>query len=672
MVYQKSESESELFTGDTLLRAEYSFKPNANGSAFLANTEIEGNTVVLTLYKTKKLLIQGCGTWEWRNSVFRNLSNKLTACSSESTVTQNSSARNTPLRRKSVPRQVESVLTSSSPIDLLNKVINKIKSPRSASTPVNTTSADVEKTLNKATKLDNQRKSYSEEMSLSLISNSEQDDSVVDIDSDDEITYVKKLYTSNCEMAQIQQRATSEEVNQLSSIKIELDNQEKENKALQESSRDLLKQTQKLKQEHAKLLRTVEAKNTEVTNCKKRIQSDEKALQDKDETIKELENKLASASADSLIFQEQNKKLKEDIKALKAEKVTLIDKLMSSTGATDSIENKLETEIDSLKSELMLEIQEIKEQIKRSTDFQTALQNEASAAHEENQTRPSNAVQNRWSTEKPTNVPAAQSYAKSVFIAGDDATSILSPRIMSDNDMTVKIKTHKEACIRTIESSLVKLADDNSDYLKNLKAVVLHVGANNISDAEPSETIINELKNTADTIRNVNPEVKILISSILPRRNDRLINNAISEANRSIKEVCQEQNYVYIDHDEKFFKNGKPDVSLYKDGINLNRKGGKFLGQNIKEILSSTLHSRPRMESESVQNANKPPANKEGFRYQLHTQQQGFRYRPRTQHKEFRYQQHIQPERMQSRMIPPWMAFYPPWFPAQAHPQNWK
>lgn len=651
-----------------LLRAEYNFKPNVNGSAFLANAEIGSSTVVLTLYKTKKLLIQGGGTWEWRNSVFRSLSNKLTACNLLSN--QNSSARNTPLRRKSVPRQVDNAPTSLSPINIFNKVMSKIKSPRSTSTPVNTTSAEVGNTLHKVTKLDSLRKSNSED--LSLISNSLQDDSVVDIDSDDEITYVKNLYTSNREASQIQQNETSEEIRQLSSIKTELDNQKKENRALQESSRDLLRQTQKLKQEHEKLLRTVEAKNIEVTKCKKRIQSDSIALQNKDKTIKDLENKLASASADTLIFQEQNKKLKEDIKALKVEKTSLVDKFMSSTGATDSIESKLESEIDSLKNELMLEIQQIKQQIKKSTELQTALQNEASAAREENQTRPPNSVQNRQSTEKPPNVLATQSCAKSVFIAGDNATSILSPRIMSDSDMTVKIKTHKEACIKTIEGSLVKLADNNSDYFKNLKAVVLHVGAQNISDADTSETMVNELKDAADTIRNVNPEVKILISSILPRRNDRLINNAISEANHSIKDVCQEQNYVYIDHDQKFFNNGKPDVTLYKDGVNLNRKGGKFLGQNIKETLSSTLHSRPRIERESGQNASKQTANKDGFRYQPHTQQQGFRYRTRTQHEGFRQRPQIQQERVPSRMIPPWMAFYPPWMPAAAHPQNWK
>ena len=53
---------------------------------------------------------------------------------------------------------------------------------------------------------------------------------------------------------------------------------------------------------------------------KKRVQSDAKALQEKEKSIKELGSKLASVSAENLIFQEQNKKLREDIKTLKAER----------------------------------------------------------------------------------------------------------------------------------------------------------------------------------------------------------------------------------------------------------------------------------------------------------------------------------------------------------------
>ena len=61
-----------------------------------------------------------------------------------------------------------------------------------------------------------------------------------------------------------------------------------------------------------------------------------------------------------------------------------------------------------------------------------------------------------------------RSKSKSVFIAGDDTTSVLSPRLMSYSDMVVKIKTHREGKIGKIETSLVKLAEDNRDYIINL------------------------------------------------------------------------------------------------------------------------------------------------------------------------------------------------------------
>ena len=233
----------------------------------------------------------------------------------------------------------------------------------------------------------------------------------------------------------------------------------------------------------------------------------------------------------------------------------------------------------------MLEIQQIKEQIKRSTDLQATLQNQASTSNWESQTRRGSTGKTNTSSERPSHVPI------------------------------VPVTQH----IPKVFSSLEK-----REYLKNLKAVVLHVGANNISDAEPLETIVNQLKDTADPIRNVNPEVKILVSSILLRRID---NNVIYEANHSIKEACKEQNYVFIDHDSKFLISGKPNVTLYKDGINLNKKGGKFLGKHVKEILNTIFNSHSRMKGESVQARNKvyrPHIQREGFGHHPHIQQEVF------------------------------------------------
>ena len=68
-----------------LLNVEYTFKTNCNGSGTIATTEAGSQKVVLTLYNSKKLLIQGAGSWEWRNTVFRDISRKLMPCNSEDT-----------------------------------------------------------------------------------------------------------------------------------------------------------------------------------------------------------------------------------------------------------------------------------------------------------------------------------------------------------------------------------------------------------------------------------------------------------------------------------------------------------------------------------------------------------------------------------------------------------
>ena len=68
-----------------ILNAEYTFKTNSNGSGTIATTEAGSQKVVLNLYNSKKLLIQGAGSWEWRNTAFRDISRKLTPCNVENT-----------------------------------------------------------------------------------------------------------------------------------------------------------------------------------------------------------------------------------------------------------------------------------------------------------------------------------------------------------------------------------------------------------------------------------------------------------------------------------------------------------------------------------------------------------------------------------------------------------
>ena len=164
-----------------LLPAKYNFKPNVNGSATVATTAVEAKKVVLTLYKTKNLLIQGSGAWTWRNTVFRDLKSKLSIGglkihSSESNSTPSSQAENTTGR--------------SSRTNLLNKCLNRFKSPGSTSSPQNSRSP------NQAQQTSVKKTKTTKPDAIKYTPISKSDHSIIDTDSEDEIICVKQLYIS--------------------------------------------------------------------------------------------------------------------------------------------------------------------------------------------------------------------------------------------------------------------------------------------------------------------------------------------------------------------------------------------------------------------------------------------------------------------------------------------
>lgn len=333
---------------------------------------------MLTLYKAKKLLIQGAGTWTWRNTVFQSLSNKLSLCGLDDSL--NGSISSTPQHSKTKSRQLEKTNTTSSPANFLNRVLNKIKSPRAASTPLSSSQNHSHLTRDK------NRRTTSDDAKLTSQTNSDQSghstiETDSELDSEDEITCVKQLYTSNHEAPQKQQNNSCQDTISLNSFKTELEKYKKENKELQETSRKLLKETKTLKQDHDKVLKVLEAKNNEINSSKKKYQTTTITLQERDQSIMELKEKLVSASADRLLFQEQNNKLKADMKTLQTEKTKLVEKLMHNAGATDTIESKIEIEVGTLKEELLTEILQIKEQVKKSMDLQSKLCTGTSSTH---------------------------------------------------------------------------------------------------------------------------------------------------------------------------------------------------------------------------------------------------------------------------------------------------
>ena len=296
-----------------------------------------------------------------------------------------------------------------------------------------------------------------------------------------------------------------------------------------------------------------------------------------------------------LVHEEENKKLHTENDKLKKEKTDLVGQLAKIRGHSDSldsklekiseeVEDKIEAEVADLKKVIMNELKGIKIQIDKSKFFTSNDGDKGTA--------------NRNSSKIPTIInarpetPVSSNPEKkrhSAFIAGDSITRALSTGKMRDDNLDVQIKTHPGGKVKTLESTFSHMASKDPDQLKSLDAVVLHVGTNNVSDGDRSENIVNDYKDTIDTLKSVNSNVKILVSSLIPRRNDRLVNNHIRETNAALDSMCKREGYLFINNDTRFVCQGAPDTSLYRDNIHLNAKGGKAIGETMRSALDKVL-----------------------------------------------------------------------------------
>jgi len=133
------------------------------------------------------------------------------------------------------------------------------------------------------------------------------------------------------------------------------------------------------------------------------------------------------------------------------------------------------------------------------------------------------------------------------------------------------------------------MAEKDPDQFRELDAAVLHVGTNNISDADNSDKVCEEIKHTIQSIKSANSDVKIIVSSVLPRKNDRLVNDMIEKTNTSLQTMCEESGHFFLNNSNTFIHQGLVDASLYRDNIHLNAKGGKTLGTSLRSALNNVL-----------------------------------------------------------------------------------
>ena len=622
-----------------LLKEKYAFQRNKNDNGIETHfTESEKN-VVISIYENKTVFIQGKGCWQWEKNTLQNMLQLLkdSSLTDESSTPSRASNSSSPIRFLS--QIVNSIRNSRKKSQAIDKTVRC--SSRNSEHNDSCDSITVAKKLYRTSSSESIVPSKLDlDSSAEPVSEDETDPKVLftglksaecgDDGEDSSINVCEQPKpitehnsdnnADNC--SEILDRDNFELIEQTLSC---ANNEETSGNAIDGRLRDeiseLLSVTNKLKLENERLIeclqnikrvntdletkvteqeRNLNEINTKVlsiqtelskaTNANKCLKEENKQLINENVKLRDDNTKLqkqlcleksqtsGKSPAEILVLQDENVKLKKSIEVINKEKSALVGKLMDVNSKTDIVETKIENEVSELREAIFKELDDIKTQIKRSV-----LHNEEKTPPRINKKSKTN-KQTGINEEKSIQIEGDNNRPVSVFIAGDSITKILSAGKMSDNRVKTKIKSHPGGRVRRIENTIIKESDQ--DHIREASAIVLHVGTNNVADGDSSECILDDFKDTVDTIRNVNRGAKVIISSILPRTNDRLVNKQIQATNAALEELCRETGLCFMNHTDVFMKENKTDESLYKDHIHLNAKGGRALGTSIRHKLN--------------------------------------------------------------------------------------
>ena len=417
----------------------------------------------------------------------------------------------------------------------------------------------------------------------------------------------KQVEYQSCEQQQEPEEATDhgkidkDYIKELEMCQKELTTIKKENKDLQHQFKEFLTQSKLLRTENEKLIQDMESEKAkskkaseslekEVQQCEKYKNELKSVSENYQKEIRSFSAKLADETALALTLEEENKKLKSKLDKMSKEKAELIGQMSRSTGTTDMLEGKIEDLTDLF----LKEMSELRLQFEKSvvtTGSTGILPSNTNLEQQppQNGSSRNDTQEERTPMEADTDLPPSDQHNHSVFIAGDSVTSILSKNKMSNTNLEFSIRSHSCGKLQDIHNTIIAMAEDEDEYICNTNAVIIHAGTNNLSDGDSVDDIVKQNKNIALTIQQINPDCRIIVSLILPRKNDKLANKVIEQTNECLRQLCDTNSFVFLDSKRNFTSDCQTNVSLYKDNLHLNAKGGKVFGESICRTVQETL-----------------------------------------------------------------------------------
>ncbi len=133
-----------------------------------------------------------------------------------------------------------------------------------------------------------------------------------------------------------------------------------------------------------------------------------------------------------------------------------------------------------------------------------------------------------------------------------------------------------------IENVLWRVQHDELDGF-NAEQIIIMIGTNNISKNDSDEDIIKGIDNLIEQIKIKQPQSRIILVGILPRRN---LGEKVEPINKKIEQLAKQKNITYANISGKLVnKNGKINEKLFTDGLHPNEKGYKYMAKKITELI---------------------------------------------------------------------------------------
>ena len=181
-------------------------------------------------------------------------------------------------------------------------------------------------------------------------------------------------------------------------------------------------------------------------------------------------------------------------------------------------------------------------------------------------------------------------------IVGDSMIKDIKPNLMSASNMI------RKQCLRgaKVEECTSKI---DFDSYKCKKAVIIHLGTNNITTDDSPKTIAIKIAEVGKAIQRSTQAPRIIISGIISR-NDKRVGSKITDTNNELKSMCVNMKW-------KFGNNDRLNEScLNGSKLHLNNKGSAYLATNFLKALNTSKQKtgETRKTSDSYQNFRKTTA----------------------------------------------------------------